>query len=375
MVGVTIANNWDEQGYGPARTGFEPNDDTLYNLVHPGKNIFVDLAWSYGTSSVVGTSPAVADGVAYIGDNAGQLVAIDVHNGAPIWTWALPSGKAIGGSPAVDPLKQLVFVGADDGTLDAISTATGHLAWSASIGGDLNAPSVALGDVYVSSSTGTVEAVSEATGARVWSTKLASAVSAAPTVDTTAKILAVGEANGDVEALNASTGAKVWSFAASGAVKAAVSISSGSVFFGSAGDEVYAVNESSGAKQWSYKTAGAVADTPAVTNQITPGGVLEAIVGDSLGHLYFLVASTGKANYQVSYTGAVTGVVAVRGVAVAELSTGLITSTRTYTDLDVWKYQTSAGLTTVPVVDDGAIYVGAGDGHLYAFTSYGQPPS
>jgi outer membrane protein assembly factor BamB len=40
----------------------------------------------------------------------------------------------------------------------------------------------------------------------------------------------------------------------------------------------------------------------------------------------------------------------------------------------VWKYKTQAALATAPVVVDGTIYVGAGDGHLYAFTSYGQPP-
>jgi outer membrane protein assembly factor BamB len=67
-------------------------------------------------------------------------------------------------------------------------------------------------------------------------------------------------------------------------------------------------------------------------------------------------------------------VVAVKSVACAEVSNGLVSCTRTYTDLDVWKYQTTAGLATAPVILDGTVYVGAGDGNLYAFTSYGLPP-
>jgi outer membrane protein assembly factor BamB len=373
-VGVTIANAWNEAGYGPARDGFEPNDPTLYNLVHPGSNIFVDLAWNYQTSSVVDTSPAVADGVAYVGDSAGQLIALNVHNGSPIWTWTLPSGDAIAGSPAVDTLKGLVFVGADDGTLDAISTSTGQTVWSTQVGGDVSAPIYGSGEVYVTSTTGAVEAVNETTGAVTWTVTLASPATSAPAVDNTAKFLVVGEANGQVQQLNATTGALGWVFDAKGAVTASPAIDDGYVFVGSSGDELYDLAESSGVEKWSYKTSGAVDDTPSLTSQITPGASLEVIVGDAKGHLYFLVASDASLNYEITFSGAVTGVATVKGVAVAELSSGLITSTRTYSDLDVWRYETKAGLTTAPVVVDGTIYVGAGDGNLYAFTSYGQAP-
>jgi len=47
---------------------------------------------------------------------------------------------------------------------------------------------------------------------------------------------------------------------------------------------------------------------------------------------------------------------------------------RTYTNLTVWGYHTTAGLGSAPVIIDGTIFVGAEDGYLYAFTAYGQPP-
>jgi outer membrane protein assembly factor BamB len=374
-AGLTIANAWTQAGYSATHGSFEPNDPSLYNLVHPGSGIFVDLAWEYQTSSVVDTSPAVVDGVAYIGDKSGALTAIDIRNGAPVWTWDLPSGVSIAGSPAVDARAGLVIVGADDGTIDAISTATGKLVWWTSVGGDVSAPVLAGGVVYVTSSNGAVKALDEETGAPTWSTTLASPSAAEPTVDAAAKELFVGEADGQLQELNADTGAAGWTFAASGAVTSSPAISGGVLYFGSAGAEVYAVSESTGTQLWAFKTSGTVNDTPALTNQITPAHVLELIVGDANGHLYFLVASNATVNYKITLKGAVTGVAAMKGVAVAELSGGLITAARSYSDLDTWQYQTAADLTTSPVLVDGTIYVGAGDGHLYAFTSYGQPPA
>jgi outer membrane protein assembly factor BamB len=372
---ITVANDWEELGYGSEHTGFEPNDPSLYNLIHPGGDIFVDKAWNYQTGAAVDTAPAIVNDVAYIANNAGQLMALDVHNGSPIWSSTLASGAAIAGSPAVDPAAGLVFVGADDGTVDAFATATGKLAWSTNIGGDVSAPVFGSGEVYVTTSAGVVEAVVETTGVKSWSTTLTSTTSGAPALDTTSKVLVVGESNGHVQELNATTGALDWVFDASGSVSASPTIEGGEVYFGSAGDYVYAISESTGAQTWSYKTAGSVTDTPSLDDALTPENILELVVGDSKGVLYALQATNGTLNYKISFkVGAITGVASVKGVAVLELSNGVIASARSYVDLDIWKYTTEAGLTTAPVIDDGTVYVGAGDGNLYAFTSYGQPP-
>jgi outer membrane protein assembly factor BamB len=77
----------------------------------------------------------------------------------------------------------------------------------------------------------------------------------------------------------------------------------------------------------------------------------------------------------VSFGHPIVGLATVRGVTVLDTSSGLIGSARTYTDLDLWRYQTGAGITAPPAIVDGAVYVGSGDGKLYAFTSYGQLPA
>jgi outer membrane protein assembly factor BamB len=372
---VTIGNSWEQFGYGPNHQGFEPNDPALYNLVHPGGNIFVDTAWNYQTGTVVDTAPAVVDGVAYAGTSNGELIAVDVHNGAPAWTWKDSTGKAVAGSPAVDPPLGLVFAGVDDGTLDAISTKTGKLVWKASLGGNVSAPVFAGGTLYVTTSSGKLAALAEPTGKVVWSVKLASPAASAPALDTGTGVLVVGEANGHLQEVKASNGSLGRVFSASGAITATPAIFGGVVYFGSAGDRLYAVSESKGAQIWAYTTSGPVNDTPALTNQLTSAGALELLVGDNAGKFYALFASNASLNYEISYGPAVTGVAAVKGVAVLELASGVVAAVRTYTDLDTWKFRTSAKLATAPVIDDGAIYVGAGDGNLYAFTAYGAPPT
>src|SRR5262245_26756675 len=95
---------------------------------------------------------AVADEVAYEGNGLGHVVAVDVHKGADRWTFKLASGAAITGSPAVDPSRGLVFAGAADGTLDAVTASKGTLSWAATVGGKVNAPVFASGVVYVTTS-------------------------------------------------------------------------------------------------------------------------------------------------------------------------------------------------------------------------------
>ena len=102
--------------------------------------------------------------------------------------------------------------------------------------------------------------------------------------------------------------------------------------------------------------------------------VTELLIGSGDGNLYVLDASNAALEYTVSYHSPIVGLATARGVTVLTTATGLIGSARNYADLDVWNFQTGADISAPPVVVDGAVYAGAGDGNLYAFTSYGQPP-
>ncbi|MGA7923740.1 MAG: PQQ-binding-like beta-propeller repeat protein, partial [Thermoplasmata archaeon] len=156
-VPISIGNSWDQFGYAPEHVGFEPNDPILNSLEFLGPGNGEQLAWHYEVGEPIESSPAVVNGVTYVGDGAGNLLAIDDYNGGLLWNFSLGSGKAIDGSPAVDAGLGCVFFGANDGSLDAVNATTGTLVWSDAVGGDVDAPVFSNGVIYVTSSSGKVE--------------------------------------------------------------------------------------------------------------------------------------------------------------------------------------------------------------------------
>lgn len=369
-TGVSIANKWTAMGYDASHVGYEPNDEDIFRSIAAGAGTYLNLSWAYMSGSAVSAPPAVADTVAFVPTAKGKLTAVDVHTGAPLWTWSLPSGAALG-APAVDPAAGLVFAGASDGTLSALSMYDGKKVWSDQVGGNVTAPVFGGGRVYVASSTGTVEAVSETTGKQQWSTKLAHPVSTPPALDMTAKLVIVGESNGDLTALS-TAGKSQWTHSAGTQIATPPAISGGTVYFG-AGKSVYAVSETSGAAQWSYATGGAIASTLAVTNTSIQGKLVTT--GSADGRVYTLQAPTGTVLWKQDIGKPITGVASAYATYIVDTSNGVLAGGRITSGERLWERTTSAGALTSPVIVDGTVYGGGHDGNLYAYTTDGQAPS
>jgi outer membrane protein assembly factor BamB len=366
---IVVANNWSQLGDGPGHVGFEANDPVLNLLIFPGGDQWVTLAWHFDAGVPINASPVILDGVAYVADTAGQLFAVDTHNGGLLWTFTLASGAAINGTPALDSGLGLAVVGSADGTVDAVYLSNGTLDWSHTVGGNVSAPTLDSGILYVTSTSHVVEALAESNGAVIWKHTLSSSVLASPTLNASAHLLVVGESNGDVLGLNASTGATRWTYVTGGAVTASAMVTGGIVYVGSNDHSYYAINQSTGSLHWSFLTRGAVQDTGTLDNQ----GLL--YIGSDDGTLYVLRANTGKQDFNFSIGSPIVGVSTAKGVAVYETAGGTIGAEKTFVNGGGWRYKTGAGLGTAPVLLDGAVYVCAEDGSLYAFTATGQPPN
>jgi serine/threonine-protein kinase len=55
--------------------------------------------WNYTTGRTVHSSPAIANGVLYIGSYDNKMYALDASTGAELWSYA--TGKAVLSAPAV----------------------------------------------------------------------------------------------------------------------------------------------------------------------------------------------------------------------------------------------------------------------------------
>lgn len=73
------------------------------------------------------SSPVVVDGVAYFGDDWGNLNGVDTTNGKQVFQYTTPTQRPIRSTPAVD--KGVVFFGDWEGLAYAVSLADGKLLW------------------------------------------------------------------------------------------------------------------------------------------------------------------------------------------------------------------------------------------------------
>jgi outer membrane protein assembly factor BamB len=348
-------------------SGVQPNVDWWSMLHHdstrdgystsaaPATN---QTLWSYTTGGAVESSPAVVNGMVFVGSDDYNVYALNASTGAKIWNYT--TGNIVSSSPAV--ANNEVYIGGWAQNVYALNGSTGAKIWNYSTGTYVfSSPATAYGRVYIGSQFG-VYALNASTGKKAWN-YTAGAVESSPAVVN--GMVFVGSDNDKVYALNASTGALEWSYTTGGEVFSSPAVAGGRVFVGSYDDNVYALNASTGKKLWSYTTGSSVESSPAVA-----GG--RVFVGSDDTKLYALNASTGKqlwsfktGNYVHSSPAVAGGLVFVGSydynVYALNASTGAL----------AWSYATGGMVESSPAVAGDLVVVGSRGGKVYAL---GPPP-
>jgi outer membrane protein assembly factor BamB len=335
LVLVASGCDWTMFGFGPSHTRYNATENAI------SKSNVSGLVQRFvaSTGGYVLSSPAVANGVVYVGSGDGKFYAFSATGTSgctgtptlcsPLWT--ATTGGPVRSSPAV--VNGVVYVSSDDGNLyafDAAGTAncsgtpkTCRPLWTANTGesgGSYSAPTVADGVVYVGSIDDDLYAFDAAgitncsgtakTCRPLWTANTGQGIVSSPTV-----------ANG------------------------VVYVGTGESLFGPGAIEAYdaagATNCSGTPKTcsplWSDATAMGAESTPAVTNGILYDGTLD-------GHLY---AFDAGGNTNCSGT------------------------PRTCNPLWIATAGMPGQLVSSPAVANGVVYAGSGDASLYAFDAAG----
>jgi outer membrane protein assembly factor BamB len=251
-----VQTDWSQFHFDSDGTRLNPHE----NVLNPRTAGSLSVKWSYNTYDAVYSSPAVANGVVYIGSHNGYVYALDARTGAKLWEY-LTDGH-VASSPAVGD--GVVFIGSENGTMYALKARTGKLLWSHGIAFDaFSEPTLADGIVYIGSGDPdySVHALNARTGKQLWSYHTGSYITSSPAIAN--GVVYVGSWDNNVYAFNAQTGALLWSYATSSYVGGSPAIADGVVYVGS-DDNVYALNAQTGAKLWSYVTGGYVFSSPAL---------------------------------------------------------------------------------------------------------------
>jgi uncharacterized repeat protein (TIGR03803 family) len=361
VVFEVTQTEWKEFGFTPAG-GRDNINESVLNTSNASN---LALTWSYPTGYFVTSSPAVVDGVVYVGAEDYSVYALSASTGAKLWQFT--TGSYVYSSPAV--ANGVVYVGSADGNVYAMNASTGAELWQFSTGFIApyvySSPAVANGMVYVgadnaySGEANYVLAVDATTGAYRWTFTAGSSVDSSPAVAN--GVVYVGSADNNVYALNASTGAKLWQFTTGGAVTSSPAVVNGVVYVGSADNNVYALNASTGAKVWQFTTGGAVDSSPAVANGVV-------YVGSWDNNIYALSARAGAKLWQFTTGYVVNPSPAVaNGVVYIGSWDDNVYALNANTGSKLWQF-TTANAASSPVVADGVVYVGSWDHNVYAFS-------
>ncbi|MDS0284499.1 PQQ-binding-like beta-propeller repeat protein [Haloarcula onubensis] len=297
--------------YDIANTGTTP-DET-------GPQTPIGEQWSYQTGDSVASSPAVVDGIVYIGSNDGYVYALSAYDGTE--RWSFQTGDWVRSSPAV--VDGTVYVGSFGGSVYAFSAEDGTEQWSFQTDAPIeySSPAVVDSTVYVGGRGGTLYALSADDGTEQWSFRTGDRVGSSPAVvDGTVYI---GSSDSNVYALSAEDGTELWSFRTGDQVRSSPTVVNGTVYVGSDDHSVYALSADDGTEQWSFQTDLRVWSSPAVVD-----GTL--YVGSHDNEVYALSAEDGT---------------------------------------EQWSYRIGLPVDSSPAVVDGSVYVGGSDNNVYALSA------
>ena len=121
-----------------------------------------------------------------------KLYALNASTGALLWSYSTDAGDS---SPAV--ANGVVYIGSADGYVHALNASTGVQLWRYNADAEVyTAPAVSNGVVYVGSLRGTIYALNASTGAKVWSYTAAGFYISDPTIVNGVVYISVGDVSG-----------------------------------------------------------------------------------------------------------------------------------------------------------------------------------
>jgi len=351
----TLFVNWQHFHYDLAQTGCNPYESVLNPTTVGG----LTLGWKYPMQNgVAHSSPAVANGVVYIGSYDFNIYAINANSGLLIWRYQ--TEDEVVSSPAV--ADGVVYTCSLDGNIYALSTNGGQLLWKYSVRACYSSPTVANGVVYIGGFTG-LSALDAIHGTLIWEYPILDGIgySAAAFAN---GVVYVNDLDNYIDAIDATTGVLVWKrYVGCGrctTIETSPAVAGNIVYV--AGElDVFALNATTGEVVWEYPIGGT--SSPAVANDVVYGG--------SYDYLFALNASTGVLLWQYLTPGIVNSSPAVANGVVYFGVNNILMPDAYALDAGsgrlLWNYYVSDPVDSSPAVANGVVYVGSRDGNLYAF--------
>jgi outer membrane protein assembly factor BamB len=280
------------------------------------------------------SAPTVVGDRVYTTD-AVAAYALGVESGRELWSTRLADGNGrVTTSPLVASVggDDVAFVGAleraDDGETErgyvaAIDAADGSVRWRAETAGGNVYESLAARDgiVYGGGTGHYFYAFDAATGERRWRAELG-AHATSPAVGPESVV--VGDESGAVHARDRTDGAERWTYETGAEIRASPAVADGTAYVAATDGDLYALDARTGDLRWRFDGGRRLTEAPTVVGSDEDATVF---VGSAQGNVFAVDAATGAPR---------------------------------------WSHQFADGVETPPVAVGGFVFVGDGEGHVYA---------
>jgi outer membrane protein assembly factor BamB len=297
----------------------------VYSASQKGELVALNLQdgavkWKYSTGEGVGeSSPCVGNGIVYVGDLAGTFHAVNTADGKALWTF-----KTLGeikSSPVL--VGDRVLVGSYDEHLYCFSARSGELLWKFRINGPVHCTAgVMEGIAYISGCDETFRAIRVADGKEVFNVSSEAYTGASPLL--VAEAAYFGTFNNEVLSIDLRNKRISWRYQhpkKQFPFYSSAALAEGKLIVGGRDKLVHCLNLKTGKELWTFPTGSRVESSPAVA-----GG--KAYVGSNDGHFYILDVVKGT---------------------------------------QLWDFEAGAPLSASPAIASGRIVIGSQDGRLYCF--------
>ena len=288
-----------------------------------GKRLWLNPLGSKGGAS----TPALADGMVFVGSLTGNLYCVDAETGETIWNKTIerdPKWWGVTSSPLVQ--NGVVYIMSfSDGTLHALGM-NGEEMWNRSTGqisAYVSAASLS-GKLYFPGGDPALYCVDLVSKEVLWKTAVSSQISATPTLGENEVFFVTKES---VQALDAASGKQIWTAKVNGSISSPA-VSSGRVYVGSDDQpkgHISCFDARNGSLIWRTEVNGPVKSSPLVLDDRVYFGT-----NSEEGAIYALDAGNGSI---------------------------------------VWSYPVGAFIMSSASASDGVLFMGADDGRMYAFSS------
>jgi len=169
-------------------------------------------------------------------------------------------------------------------------------------------------------------------------------------------------------------GGQAWRFATGGKVRSTPVVSESVAFFGSEDGHAYAVNLKDGREVWRFQTGAEVSSSPALSDGrvffMSRDGVLRALDAQNGRELWRLAtgpdAPVKKGDYRVGWDLWLSSPTVDGGTVYVGGGDGKVYAVEAATGKSRWSFQTQQRVRSCPALKDGTLFVGSFDGFVYA---------